>query len=275
MMTTSLVVRGVTFDLDDTLWCGQTVIHKATTAFHAFLAEKTPQLAKKFPPATFDALLMEFQRSIPDKAHDYTFLREYTLHYCVDVCGAQNLQLEDQMQLKTFINAALRAFLIPRSQPDLFDGIENLFQALELEIQRCHDTSPLMGVITNGNCEMDKLPRYFQQYMNFVVSAELVGTAKPNQAIFDAAIAKFPALDNRQQIVHVGDHYKCDVEGAKRAGLRTIWVNAKWTKPDVLTRAELSQKDAEQYAAADAIVKKVNAVLLVVKHWNILAASSE
>ncbi|CAI5733720.1 unnamed protein product [Peronospora destructor] len=274
-MTTSLVVRGVTFDLDDTLWCGQTVIYKASTAFHAFLAEKTPQLANKFPPATFDALLMEFQRLIPDKAHDYTFLREYTLRYCVKVCGAQNLQLEDRMQLETFLNAALRAFLVPRSQPRLFDGVENLFQALEPEIKRCEDLSPVMGVITNGNCEMDKLPRSFQQYVNFVVSAELVGTAKPNQAIFDAAIAKFPAVSNRQQIVHVGDHYKCDVEGAKHAGLRTVWVNAKWMKPDVLTRAELSPEDAEQYAAADAIVKKVNAVLLVVKHWNMLAASSE
>ena len=274
-MTTSRVVRGVTFDLDDTLWCGRTVIDRASTAFHAFLANATPQVAHNFPPATFDALLMEFQRSIPEKAHDYTFLRKHTLRYCVEACGARTLHLEDDTQLEAFLNAAMRAFLVVRSQPDLFDGVETLFQALAFEITRCGGASSVMGVITNGNCEMDKLPCCFQQYINFVVSAELVGTAKPNPAIFDAAIAAFPAVFNRQQIVHVGDHYKCDVEGAKRAGLRTVWVNAKWTKPDALTRADLSPNDAEQYAAADAIVKEVSAVLRVVQHWNMLAALSE
>lgn len=276
--TAAVAVRGVTFDLDDTLWCGKTVIRKASTAFHAYLAQQAPQLADKFPPATFDALLMEFQRSVPDKAHDYTFLRKYTLRHCVDVCGAQNLHFQDQMQLEEFVDAASRAFLVPRSQPELFDGVESLFQNLELEIKRCgngngNGNGSVLGVITNGNCEMDNLPKYFQDHMNFVVSAELVGTPKPNQAIFDAAVAKFSALYSRQHLVHVGDHYECDVEGAKRAGLRTIWVNAKWSKPDALTRNELSKEDAERYAAADAIIKEVNAVLCVVERWNYLAAS--
>ncbi|CAH0478927.1 unnamed protein product [Peronospora belbahrii] len=271
----SLIVRGVTFDLDDTLWCGKTVLRKANDAFHAFLMQKTPQLAQQFPPATFDTLLVEFQQSMPEKAHDYTFLRKHTLNYCINVCGALNLELEDEIQLETFINAAFQAFLIPRSQPELFDGVEHLFQALKQEIREWNqDIDPILGVITNGNCKMENLPEYFNQHMNFIVSAEVVGTAKPNLAIFDAAVAKFPPVNDRQQIVHVGDHYECDVEGAKHAGLRTIWVNAKWTKPNALTRTELDLEDAERYVAADAIVKEVNAVLLVVKHWNMLAASS-
>ncbi|GMF56903.1 unnamed protein product [Phytophthora fragariaefolia] len=103
----------------------------------------------------------------------------------------------------------------------------------------------------------------------------LVGSAKPGAAIFEAAVAKFPRSCARQQLVHVGDHYECDVQGAKRAGLRTVWVNARWTKPDALTRADLTQQDAEQYAAADAIVKEVGAVLAVVQRWNALAAAQE
>ncbi|GMF36566.1 unnamed protein product [Phytophthora lilii] len=267
-------VRGVTFDLDDTLWCGKTVIRKAGAAFHAFLAQQTPQLADRFPPAAFDALLLQFQRALPDKAHDYTFLRKHTLRHCVAECGAQTLHLQDQRQLDAFVDAAFRAFLVPRSRPELFAGVERLLQGLKLEIKRSGvgpDSGPVLGVITNGNCEMDNLPQYFQDHMNFMVSAELVGTAKPNAAIFEAAVAKFPASYSRQHLVHVGDHYECDVEGAKRAGLRTIWVNALWTKPAALTRDELSEEDAEQYAAADAIVKEVNAVLLVVERWNSLA----
>ncbi|POM81153.1 Haloacid dehalogenase-like hydrolase [Phytophthora palmivora] len=271
----TITVRGVTFDLDDTLWCGKTVIRKATAAFHAYLAQEMPQLADQFPPAAFDALLVEFQRVLPDKAHDYTFLRKYTLRHCVEACGAQKLHLQDTLKLEAFVDGAFRAFLVPRSQPELFDGVESLFQGLKREIERSggHGDVPMLGVITNGNCEVENLPKYFQDHVNFMISAELVGSPKPGRAIFDAAVTKFPASYSRQHLVHVGDHYECDVEGAKRAGMRTIWVNASWTKPDALTRADLTREDAEQYAAADAIVKEVNAVLLVVERWNSLAAA--
>ncbi|KAI9982626.1 hypothetical protein PInf_008598 [Phytophthora infestans] len=275
----AVAVRGVTFDLDDTLWCGKTVIRKASAAFHSYLAQATPQLADRFPPAAFDELLVQFQRALPDHAHDYTFLRKYTLRHCVEVCGAHELNLHDQVALEAFVDAAFLSFLLPRSQPEPFSGVESLFHSLELEIKRSNGmidvASPVLGVITNGNCEMDNLPKYFQHHMHFMISAELVGSAKPGQAIFDAAVAKFPASYSRQNLVHVGDHYKCDVEGAKRAGLRTIWVNASWTKPDALTRTDLSNEDAERYAAADAIVKEVNSVLLVVERWNSLAARPE
>ncbi|KAE9277388.1 hypothetical protein PF008_g28865 [Phytophthora fragariae] len=271
-------VRGVTFDLDDTLWCGKTVIRKASAAFHAFLAQEAPQLATQFPPAAFDALLVQFQRALPAQAHNYTFLRKHTLRHCVEACGAQSLQLQDQAQLEAFVDAAFQAFLVPRSQPQLFDGVESLLRGLELEIKRSGHAAaagPVLGVITNGNCEMGSLPQYFQDHMNFMVSAELVGSAKPGAAIFDASVAKFPASYSRQHLVHVGDHYECDVEGAKRAGLRTIWVNAMWSKPNALTREDLPEDDAERYPAADAIVKEVNDVLVVVERWNTLAAAAQ
>ncbi|EEY54664.1 haloacid dehalogenase-like hydrolase, putative [Phytophthora infestans T30-4] len=260
----AVAVRGVTFDLDDTLWCGKTVIRKASAAFHSYLAQATPQLADRFPPAAFDELLVQFQRALPDHAHDYTFLRKYTLRHCVEVCGAHELNLHDQVALEAFVDAAFLSFLLPRSQPEpRSNGMIDV-------------ASRILGVITQWKTgEMDILLKYFQHHMHFMISAELVGSAKPGQAIFDAAVAKFPASYSRQHLVHVGDHYKCDVEGAKRAGLRTIWVNASWAKPDALTRTDLSNEDAERYAAADAIVKEVNSVLLVVERWNSLAARPE
>lgn len=267
-------VRGVTFDLDDTLWCGKTVLLKASAAFHAFLAQRTPSLAAQFPPQAFDALLGSFQQKLPQHAHDYTFLRKHTLRYCVETVGASNLQLQDAQQLELYLEAAFQAFLVPRSRPELFDGVEQLLMGLETELQASGADAPLLGVITNGNCDLTGLPQYFRDHMSFLVSAELVGAAKPNAAIFDAAVAKFPAAYSRRQLVHVGDHYECDVEGAKHAGFRTIWVNAVWSKPDALTRAELSKEDADRYEAADAIVKEVRSVLRVVERWNALAHSA-
>lgn len=286
-------VRGVTFDLDDTLWCGKKVILKANSHFHAYLQTRLPALSAAFPPAAFDALLGQFMRELPDKAHDYTFLRKHTLRHCIHEVGARELQLEEEQLLEELLEEAFQAFLIPRSQPEFFAGVDDLLHQLEEHLrQRSSDittnkaelngdvlsplsptsTTTLLGVITNGNCVLEQLPEYFRMRMNFMISAEQVGKAKPALEIFDAAMANFPTSYERAHIVHVGDHYECDVVGAKKAGLRTIWVNAKWDKPDVLSRRELDLEDADKYSAADAIVKDVNAVLDVVTLWNKEAA---
>lgn len=281
-------VRGVTFDLDDTLWCGKKVILKANGHFHAYLQSRLPALSAAFPPAAFDALLGKFMRELPDQAHDYTFLRKHTLRHCIHEVGARELQLEEEQRLEELLEEAFQAFLVPRSQPEFFAGVDELLHQLELHLRlRSSDitaaadrngdvqsslspttTAALLGVITNGNCVLEQLPESFKTRMNFMISAEQVGKAKPALEIFDAAIANFPASYERAHIVHVGDHYGCDVVGAKKAGMRTIWVNAKWTKPDVLSRSEMDLEDADKYSAADAIVKDVNAVLDVVTRWN-------
>ncbi|GAB9474205.1 hypothetical protein Gpo141_00011344 [Globisporangium polare] len=290
-------VRGVTFDLDDTLWCGKKVILKANGHFHAYLQTRLPALSAAFPPAAFDALLGQFMRELPDKAHDYTFLRKHTLRHCIQEVGARELQLEEEQLLEELLEEAFQAFLIPRSQPEFFVGVDDLLHQLELHLrERSSDAiavgatelngdvqSPLsststtatLGVITNGNCVLEQLPEYFRTRMSFMISAEQVGKAKPALEIFDAAVANFPASYERAHIVHVGDHYECDVVGAKKAGMRTIWVNAKWDKPDVLSRKDLNPKAADKYSAADAIVKDVNAVLDVVTLWNKEAAQQQ
>ncbi|TDH74394.1 uncharacterized protein CCR75_007813 [Bremia lactucae] len=273
------VVLGVTFDLDDTLWCGKTVLQNASGAFHAYVAQELPELAEQFPPASFDALLVQFQRALPEHAHDYTFLRKHTLRHCVTTFGAQKLHLHDESKLTAFVDAAFRAFVVPRSQPELFDGVEHLFRELTTEITLLNRpknaTATILGIITNGNCDITSLPEFFQHYIHFIISAELVGCAKPSQAIFDAAVSKFSTSCRRHHFVHVGDHYTCDVEGAKRAGFRTIWVNSQWPRHDAFTRADLIDDDAAQYTAADAIVKDVKTVVFVVQHWNALALETE
>lgn len=259
------VVRGVTFDLDDTLWCGARVIRKANAHFHAFLQTRVPAVAAAFPPAAFDAELSRFMRELPDRAHDFTFLRKYTLRYCIETLGTHTLALTEPRELEALLEDAFQAFLIPRSQPEFFAGVDELLLELERDLARIH-AGPRLGVITNGNCVLAQLPQSFQARMQFMVSAEQVGVAKPARAIFDAALAHLATPS--AHVVHVGDHYTCDIVGAKAAGLRTIWVNAAWDKPNALHRRDLAPEDAAQYSAADAIVTDVTAVLDVVRLWN-------
>jgi FMN phosphatase YigB (HAD superfamily) len=316
-------VRGVTFDLDDTLWCGRAVIQRASEAFHAFVAVRAPAAAARFPPGAFYAEMVRFQRELPDRAHDYTFLRKHTLRACLQAAAdAQDearaeAQIEaqveaqgqdeaaaqlralvlDQARLDAFVDDAFQAFLLPRSRPEFFAGALELLDALETELAPPSGSADAvtLGAVTNGNCVLAELPAAFRRRVRFVVSAEGVGVAKPRPEIFDAAVARFPPGVRRAQLVHVGDHYSCDVEGAKRAGLRTVWVNAAWRGPDVLRarpgaafepvdaaqvgeeeqheeEEQVEEEDerpaSERFPDADAIVRQVGAVLAVVARWN-------
>jgi HAD superfamily hydrolase (TIGR01549 family) len=262
-------VKGITFDLDDTLWCGRQVLSKANESFHLFISDRIPELNEMFPQQVFNKLLMQFQQDMPEKAHDYTFLRKHTLRHCIKQIDHSLVDME----LEVFIQQAFDAFLIPRSQPEFFEGVEELFHDLYQELLLINQTDQpntiMMGAITNGNCLIEYLPLFFKKYIDFFVSAEQVGQAKPHRQVFDAALEYFEKNNiERKYIVHVGDHYECDIIGAKKAGLRTIWINPKWTKPSTLTRQELSVEDRNKYPDADAIIQQVTDVSKVIRLWN-------
>jgi HAD superfamily hydrolase (TIGR01509 family) len=81
-----------------------------------------------------------------------------------------------------------------------------------------------LGVISNnwgntaGWCEQFQLSDYFE----VMIDSTLVGSAKPDQAIFEAALAELslPA----EACVYVGDRFESDVFGAHQVGMRTVWV---------------------------------------------------
>ncbi len=56
-----------------------------------------------------------------------------------------------------------------------------------------------------------------------VITSEGVRAYKPRARIFQVALDVLRAAPD--QVVHVGDSLTADVEGAKRLGIRTVWVN--------------------------------------------------
>lgn len=46
---------------------------------------------------------------------------------------------------------------------------------------------------------------------------------KPSRVLFDLALESFPGVE-RERVAYVGDSLRCDVEGARGAGLRTVWI---------------------------------------------------
>jgi putative hydrolase of the HAD superfamily len=70
-------------------------------------------------------------------------------------------------------------------------------------------------------CGMDGL-------VDFLVTPDRVGAAKPDRLIFQAALARLDC--SPQQAVMVGDSWEDDILGAQGAGIRAVWFN-RWGLP--------------------------------------------
>lgn len=81
-----------------------------------------------------------------------------------------------------------------------------------------------LGCISNnwgnaaGWCRQYQLSEYFDT----IIDSTVVGAAKPDKAIFQAALdeLQLPA----QSCVYVGDKYDCDILGAHGVGMGAIWI---------------------------------------------------
>ena len=78
-----------------------------------------------------------------------------------------------------------------------------------------------IGLVSNGNSYPEKVG--LAGRFEFVLFAQDCGFAKPDARIFDAALAQ--AACSRDELLHVGDSLADDVQGARNAGVRSVWLN--------------------------------------------------
>ena len=88
-----------------------------------------------------------------------------------------------------------------------------------------------LGVISNnwGNTAGWCAQFGLTQYLETTIDSTLIGAAKPDRKIFQAALdaLQLPA----ESCAYVGDNFDCDVIGAHRAGLKPIWIKGTRQKP--------------------------------------------
>jgi putative hydrolase of the HAD superfamily len=67
-------------------------------------------------------------------------------------------------------------------------------------------------------------------FFDVLTFSDEVKLTKPSCEIFGITLRSLTAAPS--QTVHVGDHVKNDVEGAKRCGLRTVWIEGFYERED-------------------------------------------
>jgi HAD superfamily hydrolase (TIGR01549 family) len=84
------------------------------------------------------------------------------------------------------------------------------------------------GIITNGfnAIQEDKLKATgLDEVIEFMITSESAGTAKPDPAIFQMALDRYQITP--EQAVMVGDNWDFDILGAVNANLPAIWFNRR------------------------------------------------
>ncbi len=196
-------IRTITLDLDDTLWAIHPVIRRAEARLYEWLGEFYPNITELYEPADIREVRSQVAAEFSGSAHDLTFLRRTVLSRVGTAAGYGT----------EFIDEAFRIFDEVRNDVDIFPGVIPALEALKKRF--------IVIAVTNGNANLTAIG--IDHLFDEVVTAIKAGAAKPSPQVFEMAVRLGGA--KAKETLHVGDHPRLDVDGARNAGLRTVWVN--------------------------------------------------
>lgn len=196
-------IRTITIDLDDTLWEIHPVIRRAEQRLYEWLGENYPRITEMYEPSDLRDVRAEVVIEFADRVHDLTFLRHTVLGRIAAAAGYST----------DFIEEAFDVFDAVRNDVDLFPEVIPALEALGERYR--------IVALTNGNANLESIG--IRHLFDDVVTAAMAGAAKPAQVVFAMAVKVGGA--SAAETLHVGDHPRYDVDGARAAGLRTAWVN--------------------------------------------------
>jgi HAD superfamily hydrolase (TIGR01662 family) len=115
-------------------------------------------------------------------------------------------------------------------------GFFTLYPDVPQTLQQLYAAGYQLGIVSNWEprlpalCAAHGIDRYFQ----FSVVSELEGYSKPHPHLYRRALELANAAP--EQVLHVGDKLREDVEGAAQVGIRTVLLDRAGANPDYQPR---------------------------------------
>ncbi len=221
-------IKAMTFDLDDTLYDNRPVLINLEAQLQQWLHENYPQ-TQIWDRVRWTQIKFQLLAEQPQLKNDVSLWRFKQLEQGFLLLGFEASEAQQAA------HRAMQKVLFWRNQVNVPQNTHQVLAALQQKI-------PLVG-ITNGNVDANKIG--LGQYFITTFNAGPDGQAKPHEDMFiKSATACGVAAQN---ILHVGDHLRTDVEGAKRNGFQACWFNdqqrnlRQQTKCRILPDIEIEQ----------------------------------
>jgi HAD superfamily hydrolase (TIGR01549 family) len=199
-------IRAISFDGDMTLWDFDKVMRNS-------LAHTIGELRKHLPGSMLIDLtvdrMIEIRNAVAEelegKQAALEAIRLEAFRRTIAAVGSDNRELAahlNSVYLKyRFADIELYPDVLP-----LLDSIASRYA---------------LGLVSNGNSYPERCG--LRDRFTFVIFAQNVGVEKPDPVIFQQACRE--ARCSPEQLMHIGDSLATDVEGARRAGAVSVWLN--------------------------------------------------
>ncbi|MDQ1362854.1 MAG: hydrolase / 5-amino-6-(5-phospho-D-ribitylamino)uracil phosphatase [Pseudomonadota bacterium] len=210
----------LTLDLDDTLWPCMPVIAAAERTSYDWLEKNLPRITLRYSMEDLRNRRKQLMLNQPALKNDLSEARRVHFRELADEFGYGHEWIEE----------GFRVFYTARQQVTFYDDVLPVLSQLASRYK--------LIALTNGNAHihLTGLSGFFVAQF----SAADVQAAKPHPAMFHRAM-QFAGV-SPEQTLHVGDHAIHDIEGARTAGVRSVWVNRNndiWQHDDFVADYEV------------------------------------
>lgn len=134
-----------------------------------------------------------------------------------------------------------------------FNKFSIAFEGVELAIKNLYQQGYQLGLISNGKVpfqENNFKALGLNEYFSSVLVSEAIGIRKPDTAIFNRSCLQLNT--EPEHCVFIGDNEIADIQGAKRAGMKTIYFNQNLNK-----RSQLSNENLHHFKDLDFIISNL------------------
>jgi len=193
----------ISFDLDDTLWPCMPTIEAAEAKLYQWLQQHCADITQTYT-----------QDQLRDKRRQLMAEKKTLMHDLSAARLAHFEQLSNEFSLNPiWINEAFALYYTARQQVVLYDDVLPVLQKLKPHY--------FLLALTNGNADIQLAG--VGDLFHGQISAADVQAAKPDPAMFHKMMDDYQL--SAAECIHVGDHPVHDIQGAKNAGMSSIWLN--------------------------------------------------